>query len=46
MGKCIKDATNHFYKVEHAWDFDTGEYTVVASNEHGSLESEPLKVNC
>lgn len=44
-GEVIKDATNHFYKVEHAWDFDTGEYTVVASNEHGSLESEPLKVN-
>ena len=43
-GEVIKDATNHFYKVEHAWDFDTGEYTVVASNEHGSLESEPLKV--
>ena len=43
-GEEIKDATNHFYKVEHAWDFDAGEYTVVASNEHGSLESEPLKV--
>ena len=43
-GEVIKDATNHFYKVVHAWDFDTGEYTVVASNEHGSLESEPLKV--
>ena len=42
--EAIEGATNSIYRVEHAWDFDAGEYTVVASNEHGSLEREPLKV--
>ena len=43
-GEDIEGATNSVYRVEHAWDFDAGEYTVAASNVHGSLESEPLKV--
>ncbi len=43
-GEAIEGATNSIYKVERAWGFDAGEYTVVASNEHGSLESEPFKV--
>ena len=43
-GEDIGGATNSIYRVEQAWDFDTGAYTVVLTNDHGSLESEPLKV--
>ena len=43
-GKNIKNATNNIYSIERAWTLDAGNYTVVASNEFGSLESEALFV--
>ena len=43
-GEPIKDATNRVYKVERAWNFDEGKYSVVATNKHGSMESEPLTI--
>ncbi|HCV99709.1 MAG TPA: hypothetical protein DGJ56_10490 [Verrucomicrobiales bacterium] len=41
-GEPIKDATNRVHRVERAWDFDAGNYTVVATNKHGSSESDSL----
>ena len=43
-GEAIKDATNRVYRVDRAWDYDAGKYTVVATNKHGSMESEPLEI--
>ena len=43
-GKNIKNATNNIYSVERAWTSDSGNYSVVASNEFGSIESEVLLV--
>ena len=43
-GKLIQDATNRVYRVERAWDVDAGKYTVVATNKHGTMESEPLAI--
>ena len=43
-GEPIKDATNRVHRVERAWDFDAGNYTVVATNKHGSSESESVSI--
>tara|TARA_B100001029_G_C15038345_1_gene441755 strand:- start:88 stop:1746 length:1659 start_codon:yes stop_codon:yes gene_type:complete len=43
-GMLIQEATNRVYRVERAWDVDAGKYTVVATNKHGTMESEPLAI--
>ena len=42
-GEPIKDATNRVHCVERA-GFDAGNYTVVATNKHGSSESESVSI--
>ncbi len=43
-GEIIENATNNIYSVERAWTEDAGNYTVVASNNFGTVESEVLLI--
>ena len=41
----IRHANDSVFHLESAWDFDSGNYSVVLSNRHGLIKSHSVKVN-
>ena len=44
-GEDIFQATESVFRLKNAWDFDAANYSVVLSNQHGSIKSKLIKVN-